>query len=178
MGVYRVLSDGIVGGVLSVRSCRVQQMLFVAAQAIVIESWDWLTGIGSSSWQQEDISSSRWLSATVSQSLVPPTGPPFPGRRSWCKVWATLSGRGKLVSSSWRSLRDRRKKQTTAIMKLCRTFLGSYLSLVSTEQQQLQNELCVSESAALFGPAHCERSMYEYERFCDILPPLLICARL
>lgn len=38
MGVYRVLSDGIVGGVLSVRSCRVQQMLFVAAQAIVIES--------------------------------------------------------------------------------------------------------------------------------------------
>ena len=26
------------GGVLSVRSCRVQQMLFVAAQAIVIES--------------------------------------------------------------------------------------------------------------------------------------------
>lgn len=31
-------------------------------------------------------------------------------------------------------------------MKLCRTFLGSYLSLVSTELQQLQSELCVSES--------------------------------
>ena len=67
-------------------------------------------------------------------------------------------------------------------MKLCRTFLGSYLSLVSTELQQLQSELCVSESGLCLDQhtvkTVCMRMSGFIVSFHPILPPLFICSRL
>lgn len=134
---------------VSVRSCRAQQMLFVVVVAIVVESRHWQAQIGSSSRQQEPVTPHYWLSRNVSQLLVPPSSPPLPGRASWTKVWATLWCTSKLTGCAWRSLRSwRGTERRTANMKLCRTFLGSYHSLVLTSQAPWKKNFCVSACAS------------------------------
>lgn len=102
-------------------------MLFVAVQAIVVESWVW---IGSSSRQQEDTAFSYWLPLRVSQLLVPTQLSRTTGGEVEVKFESTLFGRSKLSGCAWRSLRDwiETERRRTANMKLCRVFLGSYLS--------------------------------------------------
>lgn len=134
---------------LSVRSCRAQQMLFVALHSIVVESWDWEAGIGCRSGDD------RLLLALpgCQPAPSPATGPPLLLRGSWCKVSATLLGRSKLCSGrerlrkeDWREReeRERGEKETDRKHEAVPHFSG-FVSLI-LRNLNLRRKLCAPAS--------------------------------
>lgn len=131
-------------------------MLFVAVHTIVIGGgWDWDAGIGSA----RGCRRTQLAPWGVSQLARSASGLPSLPLPSWPKVWESLSGRSKLgpaaAVGALGGLRDweERDEKRTANMKLCRTFLGKYHSLLLEPVASFREKLCVLASVSLLRAA-------------------------
>lgn len=141
---------------------------------LLLGGWDSDAGIGSAHGRRR----TQLAPWGVSQLARPASGLPSLPLSSWPKVWESLSGRSKLgpaaAAGALGGLRDwqERDEKRTANMKLCRTFLGKYYSLVLESVASLREKLCVLASVSLlkaaqrsFSGATDFSSLYTWKRY-------------